>query len=290
LMPVMINPSGTVYNPVSVCNTMESVIHYREYDLKDLYEYKGKYLSFYHYTDFSSDDPLIVCGRINKRMKIAFEFFSRAAFLFITFGTARVYRWKRTGAIVSNCHKIPSEFFERELLSVDEIVTLWIKMLDNLHSLYPQLKVVFTISPVRHWKDGAHGNQISKSILFIATEKLLKHPAVHGYFPAYELLLDDLRDYRFYNNDMLHPSEQAVEYIWESFTKCYFDKKTLDLWKEVRKITKASNHRIISKSSSEIEMFAKKILSQIRLLQKEAPFIDFTEQIKYFIGLSGKGK
>jgi hypothetical protein len=289
LMPVMINPSGTVYNPVSVLNTLESIINNREYRRTDLYEYNGKYISFYHYTDFSSDDPECILDKINMKIKLAFEFISRAEFLFITFGTAHIYRLKKTGDIVSNCHKIPSDFFVQELLSVEEIVTLWIKMLDNLHLLFPRLKVVFTISPIRHWKNGAHGNQVSKSLLFIAIEKLLSNPAVIGYFPAYELLMDDLRDYRFYDYDMLHPSERAVEYIWESFTKCYFEKKTTDLWKEVRKITKASSHRIMSATSSEIELFARKILSQIVTLQKKAPFIDFSDQIKYFNGLSGRG-
>lgn len=288
LMPVMINPSGTVYNPVSVINTIESIVQNRKYELKDLYFYKDTYLSLYHYTNFSSGDPLYVLEKINKKTAEAVNILSRATFLFISFGTSRVYRLKETGTIVSNCHKMPQEYFKQELLTVEEIADIWIKMLNNLQSVYPQLKVVFTISPVRHLKDGAHGNQVSKSILFLAVERLLNHPVVHGYFPAYELMMDDLRDYRFYENDMLHPSELAIEYIWGAFSEVYFDKETSDLWREVRNITKASSHRILNKSSAGTRVFSKKILSQINVIQKNAPYIDFSELINYFTELAGE--
>ena len=136
------------------------------------------------------------------------------------------------------------------MLTVDEIVTLWTAQLDKLQELFPQLKVVFTISPVRHWKDGAHGNQVSKSVLFVAVEELMKHRTAPGYFPAYELVMDDLRDYRYYNEDMLHPSAQAINYIWDAFSDCYLDKLTLDIWKEAVKVSKAFNHRPNTDSES----------------------------------------
>jgi len=190
-------------------------------------------------------------------MEAANKFISRASFVFITFGTARVYRWKQSGEIVSNCHKIPAESFTHELLTVDDIVILWENQLDSLKTLYPQLKVVFTISPVRHWKDGAHGNQVSKSVLFLAVEKLLEHPSRPGYFPAYELVMDDLRDYRYYDDDMLHPSSSATNYIWEKYSECYLDEKTRGFWNEVAKITKAYNHRLTSESGQKKKEFAK---------------------------------
>jgi hypothetical protein len=290
LMQVMINPSGVVFNPVSVANKIEMILKNRVFKVEDIYNFKGNYLSFYHYTDFSSDDPLRVIEKINKMNRDAHQFMSRTKFLFVTFGTAWVYRWKKSGEVVSNCHKIPSEFFDRQLLTVNEIVKLWQKTLKDLHAFNPDIKIIFTVSPVRHLKDGAHGNQISKSILFMAIEEMLQHPAVIGYFPSYELLMDDLRDYRFYGSDMVHPSEMAIEYIWESFSNCYFNKGTLDLWRDVHKVIKASGHQIRSESSSSVKEFAENMLSQILILQKKAPFINFSSQIEYFNLLAGKIK
>jgi hypothetical protein len=169
------------------------------------------------------------------------------------------------------------------MLTVQEIVDLWTNQLDKLHSLFPKLQVVFTISPVRHWKDGAHGNQVSKSVLFVAVEELLKHKAAPGYFPAYELVMDDLRDYRFYSEDMLHPSVSAVNYIWEAFTDCYLDSVTINIWKEVAKITMAYNHRFISGSETKKDYFAQKILKQICDIKSRLPLIDFSREEDYFL-------
>lgn len=284
-MPVMINPAGAVFNPVSVCNTLDTLTSGKEFMQSDLHYHDGAYLSFCHYTDFSSDDPSKVLEKINRKSKEALEFLKNARFLFITLGTARVYRWKKTGVIVSNCHKIPSIQFESELLTVNEIVALWKKQLEKLHSLFPKLKVVFTISPVRHWKDGAHGNQVSKSVLFLAVEELLKHSVSPQYFPAYELVMDDLRDYRFYGDDMLHPSTAAIEYIWDSFSSCYMENKTKAVWNEVAKITKACNHRFINDSDIKIKSFADRILKQISDIEKKVPSIDFSCERDYFLGL-----
>ncbi len=282
-IPVMINPAGAVFNPVSVCNTLDTITEQREFLLEDLHFHDGTWLSFYHYTDFSSEDSAMVLEKINRRSKEAFDFLKNARFLFITFGTARVYKWKKTGLIVSNCHKIPSSQFETQMLTTDEIVTLWTEQLDKLQSLFPQLHVVFTISPVRHWKDGAHGNQVSKSVLFLAVEELLKHKTDPKYFPAYELVMDDLRDYRFYNDDMLHPSASAINYIWESFTGCYLDNKTIQTWNEVVKITKACNHRFNTDSDTKIKKFAERILKQIIEIKNKYPDIDLSREQNYFL-------
>ena len=282
-IPVMINPAGAVFNPVSVSNTLDTITEQREFLLEDLHFHDGIWLSFYHYTDFSSEDPAMVLEKINRKSKEAVDFLKNARFLFVTFGTARVYIWKETGLIVSNCHKIPSGQFETQMLTVDEIVTLWTEQLDKLQSLFPQLVVVFTISPVRHWKDGAHGNQVSKSVLFLAVEELLKHKIDPKYFPAYELVMDDLRDYRFYSEDMLHPSSSAINYIWEAFTGCYLDSKTIRTWNEVVKITKACNHRFNTDSDTKIKKFAERVLRQISEIKDKFPAIDLSREQNYFL-------
>jgi hypothetical protein len=284
-MQVMINPAGAVFNPVSVCNTIDTITSGKEFVQDDLYYHDGTYLSFYHYTDFSSDDPVKVLGKINNKSKEALAFLKNARFLFITLGTARVYRWKKTGLIVSNCHKIPSDHFEPELLTVNEVVALWAKQLDRLHSLFPQLKVVFTISPVRHWKDGAHGNQVSKSVLFLAVEELLNHPVSPQYFPAYEMVMDDLRDYRFYNDDMLHPSITAINYIWDAFSGCFMENKTMNIWNEVVKITKACTHRLNADSGFKINSFAERMLQQISDIEGKVPVINLSHERNYFLNL-----
>ncbi len=284
-MPVMINPAGTVFNPVSVCNTLETITNKKEFSLDDLYLHDSTWLSFYHYTDFSSDDPVTLLEKINRRSTEAFDFLVKSRFLFVTLGTARVFKWKKTGLIVSNCHKIPSDQFDPELLTVDEIVTLWTEQLDKLKLLFPQLQVVFTISPVRHWKDGAHSNQVSKSILFLAVEELLKHKIAPKYFPAYELVMDDLRDYRFYADDMLHPSDSAINYIWEAFAGSYLTNNTLNTWNEVVKVTKAYNHHFNTDSERKKRDFAESILKKISQIEIKVPTIDLSREKKYFLNL-----
>jgi hypothetical protein len=284
-MPVMINPSGTLYNPISVCNTIYSITGRKKYTSGDLYNYKGTWVSFDHYTDFSSSDREETLEKINSKSAEAMEFISRAGFLFITFGTARIYRWVRSGKIVSNCHKIPASEFTHELLGVDDITRLWTEQLESLKSLFPGLQVVFTISPVRHWKDGAHGNQISKSVLFLSVEKLLRHPSHPTYFPAYELVMDDLRDYRFYDVDMLHISELAVRYIWDAFCRCYFEKATIHLWQEVSKISKALSHNIYNNDSDQTRKFAENMLSRINEVNSRNPGVNLEKERDYFLNL-----
>jgi hypothetical protein len=284
-LPVMINPAGTVYNPVSVYNTLNTIIEGRKYTADDLYDYKGTWISFNHYTDFSSASAEETLRKINERITESHNFLSSAHYLFITFGTARIYRWKKNGNIVSNCHKIPADEFTREILTVEAIKELWNRELDILHSKYPKLRVIFTISPVRHWKDGAHGNQVSKSVLFLAVEELLMHPSVISYFPAYEIVMDDLRDYRFYDEDMLHPSSAAINYIWEEFSKCWLDEKTISLWREISRLSMATSHIVQAGSKEDLRKFAESMLSRIQSVEKKIPSINLESERKYFLDL-----
>jgi hypothetical protein len=286
MMKVNINPSGVVYNPVSAGNAIDIILENKTFTENDLYIYKGINLSFSHYTDFSSEDQLQTLEKINSTTVDANLFLRKARFLFITFGTSRVYRLKESNKIVSNCHKLPASLFSEEILTVEEIVILWEGILQKLNLFNKDLSVIFTVSPVRHWKDGAHGNQISKSILFLAIERLLGNRNVEGYFPAYELLMDDLRDYRYYAEDMIHPSSTAVDYIWIAFATCYFNSGTFVLWKELQGITKAMNHRLLTDSLSGKREFANGMLKKINELQKKNPVIDFTAAKNYFLDMT----
>ena len=151
--------------------------------------------------------------------------------------------------------------------------------------MYPDLKVIFTVSPVRHLKDGAHGNQISKSVLLLAIEELLGHNSKPGYFPAYELVMDDLRDYRFYSEDMIHPSESAVNYIWDAFSASYIDPAAVKIWNEALKITKARTHRFNTDSISKKKDFARNMLNNISQIENKVSQIDFSEEKSYFLKL-----
>jgi hypothetical protein len=281
-MPVMINPAGTVYNPVSVLNTLATIISGKATSEADLFNHDGIWLSFFHYTDFSSEDPYLLIKIINERTLHAGEFLRKSDFLFVTFGTARVYRWKKTGMIVSNCHKLPDNLFDQELLTAGQIVEKWLPLLDRLMAYNQKLKVVFTVSPVRHWKDGAHGNQVSKSVLFLAIEELLKHKSMSYYFPAYELLMDDLRDYRFYADDMLHPSSSAIEYIWEKFSEAFFDESTTTMQSDIKKVIRAVSHRFITDSIKKKKAFAENMLHLISEIENRNVKIDFSTEKGYF--------
>jgi len=289
-IPVLINPYGTVYNPVSVCNTLEKIISGKKFTEEDLYNYNGRWLSFSHYTDFSAKTPAEVLERVNRKNEEAANFLSNARYLFVTFGTARVYRFKRSGEVVSNCHKIPAANFSNELLSVTEIVALWNSCLKKLTVFNPSLKVIFTVSPVRHIKDGAHENQVSKSVLFLAIEELLRHSSEHGYFPAYELVMDDLRDYRFYDDDMLHPSDMAIDYIWNAFMDSYFDEATFRLWSEAETISRAMSHRIRHDNPSELSVFAEKMISRIDKIESSNSFLKLEKERSYFTDLLRSSK
>ena len=282
--PVMINPSGTVFNPVSVSKTLDTILSEKQATPDDLFFFDGQYLSFNHYTDFSSDNLDALLEKINKTSVDAHNFLSRSKYLFITFGTARIYRRKDNGETVSNCHKIPSDRFISEILTVNEIVASWNKQLDRLHTLFPDLKVIFTVSPVRHLKDSAHGNQISKAVLLLAVEELLNHRVGPRYFPAYEIMMDDLRDYRYYSPDMIHPSSVAIDYIWTLFSDAFIEGSSLKIWKEAINITKAVNHRLQSRSDIKIHNFADQLIRQISDLEAKAPGIDLSSERRYFTG------
>jgi len=278
-MPVMVNPFGVVYNPISVKIVIESILKTKPFTESDLNFLNGLWFSYNHHSSFSSPQKEECLDLINSNLFNASAFVKRMNCLVVTFGTARVYYLKASNEPVANCHKAPAKEFENRLLDVAEIVEEWSELIDVLLKVNPDLKILFTVSPVRHWKDGAVGNQISKSILHVAIHQLVgKYPNNAFYFPAYEILMDDLRDYRFYADDMLHPSKFAIEYIWERFRESLLDIKTVALISEVEKILQAVNHRPFNPNTTEHKTFIKKILEQIQRVKKTYPGIDFSKE------------
>ena len=237
-----VNPFGIAYNPLSLLQNLNRLLDKKPFASNELFKDNDIYHSFSHHSRFSGTDPDEVLTKINTRMEQSLAFLGTADFLIITFGTAFVYRLQSTGEVVSNCHKLPAKLFTYLRLTIEEIVKEWSDLIARLQTLNPSLRIIFTVSPIRHWKNGAHGNQLSKSILLLSVEELLHNHSNCFYFPAYELVLDDLRDYRFYAEDMLHPSSQAIDYVWEKFTEAWFDGETLKKAGEIEKQNRFLNH------------------------------------------------
>jgi len=244
LFNVHVNPFGTIYNPLSVARNLEALLDKKEYTGDVLYRFEETYLSFDHYTAFSGQDRDELLARINSSFTPAAEALNKCDRLLLTFGTAWVYRLKESGQIVCNCHKVPASHFDRFRLDKDSIVTVYTELISRLLERNPQLRIIFTVSPVRHWKDGAHGNQLSKAVLLLAIEELTSlFPLQTAYFPAYELLLDDLRDYRFYSSDLLHPSDEAISYVWEKFSATALTDESRDLIGKLEPLLKTLEHK-----------------------------------------------
>jgi hypothetical protein len=283
-LKVMTNPHGTLFNPFSVAGALDRFISQYIYTPDDIYLHQNRYMSLDHHTAFSSYEPDVLVRRLNDTGRAASLFVRDASFLFVTFGTSYIYTLRDSGAIVANCHKLPSSLFFRRQASWSEIAARWRETLDRLSELNPGLRVWFTVSPVRHLSDGAHANQLSKAHLLLAVEELLTHPSVAGYFPAYEIFMDELRDYRFYAPDMVHPSETAIDYIWEKFSSVFIESPVMRLWNEASKITRAMAHRI-SGGERETAQFATVMLQKIGELKARAPYMDLAAEEKHFLDL-----
>jgi len=241
---VSINPFGVTYNPLSVQKGLEVLMEKPGYEEQDLNFHKDLWFSFDHYTGFSSPDREEVLGKINRSLDSAKEILKNAATLILTWGTSWVYSYNPTGQVVCNCHKIPAKEFTRFQLSPGDIVGAYTSLLPKLFEFNSRLKVIYTVSPVRHWKDGAHGNQLSKASLLLAGEELQnKFPDQLFYFPSYEIVMDELRDYRFYAQDMLHTSDQTTAYIWEKFLQVLISESSAEMIRDLEPLLKMLEHR-----------------------------------------------
>lgn len=281
--PIFVNPFGTIYNPYSIKSNVELLLGKRVLQESDVFCHNDIWQSFWLHTTFSSVQKDTVFQSVIAQQENYKQNFQTVDYVLITLGTAWVYQLQETGEIVCNCHKVPASNFIRRRLSVEECVSVLEETITMLREQHPTLRVIFTVSPIRHWKDGAHQNQISKSILLLAIEELQNRVEAVDYFPAYELLLDDLRDYRFYADDLLHPSSQAVEYIWEQFQNMYFSPETKQLLKRVQSIKQAVCHRPFNAESRDYRLFVEKTIDDCEQLSIESN-IDLSAEIQALKG------
>jgi len=270
-----INPTGIIFNPISVVSALKNVFDQKEYLAENLSVHNEKWISFQHHGSFSSYNKAECLTRINTSIENAHQHIKKSKTIFITFGSAWVYEYESFG-VVANCHKIPNKEFAKRLLSVKEILTAFNQIKEALKNF----NVVFTVSPVRHVKDGLHENNLNKATLLLAINNLVEqHPNYH-YFPAYELVIDELRDYRFYKDDLVHPTELAVNYVWEKFMNCYFDSGTQSLIEAIQKIKLAANHKPFNFESKEHQLFISKQISLMNDLSKQHDFLNFKDEVE----------
>jgi hypothetical protein len=273
---VDINPFGVLYNPLSVAEAIVEITSDKVYCDKDLFEYNGLWHSYMHHGSFSGKDRKATLRNINERLEQAQRQWPEVDRLFITFGTSYVYSLKSDGRIVSNCHKLPENVFSRRRLSVEEIVDVYSPLISSLISNNRDLSILFTVSPIRHQRDGFHANQLSKSVLLLAIDRLTElFPDNVMYFPAYEIMMDELRDYRYYADDMMHPSDLAVDYIWERFVSLCFNSETKALAKECEDINRALSHRPLHVDDEANKEFLRKIVLKIDQLKEKYPYLEF---------------
>ena len=276
---VDINPFGILYNPLSISMALREIIRKRLYEESDLFSYREYWHSPMHHGSFSAATPEGVVRNIRVRLEQAHKELKQLDWLMLTFGTAYVYEQKKTGKVVANCHKLPEKDFVRRRLETDEITEDYILLLDELISLNPKIKILFTVSPIRHVRDGMHANQLSKSVLLLAIDRLMqRYPQATFYFPSYEIILDELRDYRFYADDMVHPSSLAVNYLWERFSETFFCPETQALIKECATIRKAIAHKPFHPESEEYKRFLGQIVLKIERLNEKYPYLDFEKE------------
>ena len=279
----LVNPTGIIYNPLSIRQMVENVVNQKVYDERDFFFDGNNYCSYDFHGAYSRGTLQEAIALANNCMTEARTFLQNADVVFITLGTAYVY-FLADNLVqpVCNCHKQKPETFVRRLVSVDEVAAALSGIVSNLSSLNSKLKIVFTVSPIRHWKDGAHGNRLSKSTLHLGIEQVLQKFDCCEYFPSYEILEDELRDYRFYAEDMIHPSPLAEKIIWQRLRDTYINKVCQSQIARVEKFMQAVHHRIFDPTSPATLDFCKKNLALADALESEIQGLDLSVEKKYF--------
>lgn len=288
---IEVNPFGVQYNPFSVSAVLKRVASGALFtqESREIFSHNGKWHSIMHHSDFSRNTKEELLEHINDRLMEAHTVATRCDVIVVTFGTAYTYTRNSDNMIVGNCHKLPAKDFTRRLSDISTIAEEYDGVIDLFKRMNPGVKFIFTVSPIRHLRDGAHDNQKSKATLLLAIDSIMgKHPDCCHYFPAYEILLDELRDYRFYAEDMTHPSSTAIEYIWECFGKCYFSASTMALNGTIEEVLRGLNHRPFDRESEGYRQFAGNLAHKISALAGKYPFLDFKKELTLCNTLSDK--
>jgi hypothetical protein len=291
---ILQNPNGILFDPYSVTASLVSYVQQKQYEEDDLFYLNELWQSWHHHSRFSHTNVDECLRNINASQVRAHEFLKKANWLVITLGSSFSYRLTQTGAhftevpeggAVANCHRAPANWFYKHLMTIEETVTAFDNCLHQLFQFNPLLRIIFTISPVRHIRDGVIDNNRSKARLLEAVHHLVNKFDKLYYFPAYELVIDVLRDYRFYDIDMVHPNYQATQFVLDKFMLHCVDEPSRDLIEEIRQIVIASKHKPFQPATAAHKKFLAAHLEKATALQMKYPFLNFADEIEYF----GKG-
>lgn len=262
------NPFGTLFNPFSINNSVKRLHDAQLYDESDLVSFNEEVLSLDHHTSFNSRFLHQTLEKINSQIEIGNRFLQNTSWVLITYGSSFIYEFLPKKKLVANCHKIPGKYFEKRLLTHLELTDSIYETVTNLKDICKEnVQILFTVSPVRHTKDGMIENNLSKAKLISAIHEILPQFENCHYLPVYEIVMDDLRDYRFYKEDLIHPNKQAINYIWEKFGNAYFADETMDFVEENFKISKALEHKTSDEKDPKYQEFLEKLKERISLQQ-----------------------
>lgn len=279
---IVLNPFGILYNPISIQKGLEVLLGTKKWEAQQLFFHKGLWRSFLFHSQMAHPNKEEAIRKMELNIEKGQQQLMNADVLLLTLGTAFVHVFQSSGEVVANCHKRPAADFVKRKLQVEEIVQGLGEILKKLKQELPHLKIITTISPVRHIKEGLVENQRSKAVLLLALEQLCQEVEDTYYFPSYELLLDDLRDYRFFGKDMIHPNETAIDYIWQKFDEAFFNEKTRQLNRRINAINQARQHKAFYPESKEHQLFLGKQLEKIKQLETEFSFLNFEKERRHF--------
>ena len=269
------NPFGIIFNPVSIEKLVYRITQQLFYTENDIFFHNERWHCYEAHSELSHSNKAAFLNTLNGIIEQANRQISDASHFIITLGTSWVYRNIETNEIVANCHKVPQKQFKKELLSVEIIEQSIQNSIALIHNVNPNANFIFTVSPVRHIKDGFVENQVSKAHLIAALQTAISHLPSATYFPSYEIMMDELRDYRFYAEDMLHPSRVAIDYIWERFKETSISETAFSIMDEVETIQKGLAHRPFNANSESHQQFLSKLQDRITVVQKQFPGIKF---------------
>ncbi|MEC4004726.1 GSCFA domain-containing protein [Flavobacterium sp. SUN052] len=272
----IINPFGIIFNPVSIESLISRAIENKLFTEKDIFFHNEQWHCFEVHSDLSNSNKEEFLQNLNEILSNFKIQITDTTHLIITYGTSWVYRNIASNEIVANCHKVPQNQFEKEILSIETIQKSIQNSIDLIHKINPNCNFIFTISPVRHIKDGFVENQRSKAHLITALQSSIFHFPSSNYFPSYEIMMDELRDYRFYAEDMLHPNQTAIDYIWIQFLENYINESEFETMNEVCSIQKSLLHRAFNPNSENHQKFLANLDAKISKLQQKAPFLKFS--------------
>ena len=279
---VVQNPFGILFNPASIARALDRMLTGEVYGASDLRANDGLWYSFDHHGRFAHPDQQTALQQINRALATGRRMLLEGEWLLLTLGTAHIWRQKENLDMVANCHRFPNSLFQRERLPVDAMADALAGAIDRCRGANSGLKVILTVSPVRYTRDGLVDSQRSKAALILAAEELeQRFPFVH-YFPAYELVTDELRDYAFFDRAGTHPNADAVAFVWEKLTDAWLEPETRAAMQRVAAIQRAAAHRPHHPASESHQAFLRKQLQEVVELERELPFLDFTEEKRRF--------